>query len=69
VQALKVVVYFHILCEFGTVIAEAKNKLIVVDDEFEREHVYLIPRTKVDHYSHKQVYFNISENSLREFEI
>jgi hypothetical protein len=55
--------------EFGTVIAEAKTKLIVVDDEIIREHVYLIPKTKVDHCSEKQVYFNIPENSLNEFEI
>ena len=45
--------------KFGTVIAETQNKLIVVDDEFSREHVYLIPKTKVDHYVDKQVYFNI----------
>jgi hypothetical protein len=55
--------------EFGTVIAEAKNNLIVVDDEIIREHVYLIPKTKVDHYTHKQVYFSVSEKSLKEFEI
>jgi hypothetical protein len=55
--------------EFGTVIAESNKKLIVVDDEIIREHVYLIPKTKVDHYSHKQVYFNTTENSLKEFEM
>ena len=55
--------------EFGTVIAESKNKLIVVDYEIIREHVYLIPKTKVDHYSHKQVVFNVPEKSLKEFEI
>jgi hypothetical protein len=55
--------------EFGTVIAESKNKLIIVDDEIIREHVYLIPKTKVDHYNNKQVYIDIPENSLKEFEI
>jgi hypothetical protein len=55
--------------EFGTVIAEAKNQLIIVDDEIIREHVYLIPKTKVDHYSDKQVHFNFPENSLKEFEM
>jgi hypothetical protein len=55
--------------EFGTVIAEAKNKLIIVDDEIIREHIYLIPKTKVDHYNYKQVYFNVPESSLKEFEI
>jgi hypothetical protein len=55
--------------EIGTVIAEAKNRLIIVDDEIIREHVYLIPKTKVDHCNDRQVYFNISENSLKEFEM
>jgi hypothetical protein len=55
--------------EFGTVIAETNNKLIIVDDEIIREHVYLIPKTKVDHNSDKQLYFNIPESSLKEFEL
>jgi hypothetical protein len=55
--------------EFGTVIAETKNKLIIVDDEIIREHIYLIPKTKVDHYSHMQVYFDVPKSSLKEFEI
>jgi hypothetical protein len=55
--------------EFGTVIAEAKNNLIVVDDEIIREHVYLIPKTKVDHYIDQQMYFDIPEISLKDFEI
>jgi hypothetical protein len=55
--------------EFGTVIAEAKNNLIIVDDEMIREHVYIIPKTKVDHCGQSQMYFNIPENSLKDFEI
>jgi hypothetical protein len=55
--------------EFGTVIAESSKKLIVVDDEIIREHVYLIPKTKVDHYGYNQVYFNTTENSLKVFEL
>ena len=55
--------------EFGTVIAEAKNKLIVVDDEIIREHVYSLPKTKVDHYGDHQIYFDIPESSLKDFEI
>ena len=55
--------------EFGTVIAEAKNKIIIVADEILRAPVYLIPKTQVDHYSKKQVYFKIPKNSLKEFEI
>jgi hypothetical protein len=55
--------------EFGIVIAEAKNNLIIVDDEIIREHVYSIPKTKVDYYSDKQLYFNVPERSLKDFEI
>lgn len=51
------------------VIAEAKNNLIIVDDEIIREHVYLIPKTKVDRCNDRQVYFKIPEKSLKEFEM
>jgi hypothetical protein len=55
--------------EFGTVIAESKNKIIIVDDEFKRGHVYLIPKTKVDHFRGNRIYINIPEISLKEFEM
>ncbi len=55
--------------EFGTVIAESKNKLIVVDDKVMREHVYLIPKAKIDYFDDKQVYFNVPEISLKKFEM
>jgi hypothetical protein len=54
--------------EIGTVMAESKAKLIIVDDEITREHVYLIPKTKVDRYGDKKVYLDVSENSLKQFE-
>jgi hypothetical protein len=55
--------------EFGTVIVESKNRLIVVDDEIKRDHVYLIPKAKIDYHSDKQLYFNIPESSLKDFEL
>ena len=56
--------------EFGTVIAESKNKLIIVDNEISREHVYLIPKSRIDRYGgDKQLYINIPANSLKEFEM
>jgi hypothetical protein len=55
--------------EFGTVIAESKNRLIVVDDEIKKAHVYLIPKKSIDYYGDKRVNINISENSLKEFEM
>ncbi len=55
--------------KIGTVIAESKAKLIIVDNMIKREHVYLIPKTKVDHYNDKRMYFDLSENSLRDYEM
>ena len=37
--------------------------MIIVDGEIKKEHVYLIPKNKVDLYGDKKVYLNISENS------
>ena len=55
--------------EIGKVIAEYKDKLIILDGEFKRDHVYFIPKIRIDHYGDKRVYVNISEESLKEFEI
>lgn len=55
--------------EIGRVFAEYKDKLVIIDGENKKEHEYLIPKTKVNHYGDNEVYFNISENSLKEFEI
>ena len=54
--------------EIGRVFAEYKDKLIIVDGEVKKEHVYLIPKNKVDLYGDKKIYLNVSENSLKEFE-
>lgn len=54
--------------EIGKVIAEYKDRLIVLDGEIKREHVYLIPKIRIDFYGNKQVYFNIPENLVKEFE-
>jgi hypothetical protein len=55
--------------EFGRVFAEYKDKLLIIDGEHKKEHEYLIPKTKVYHYGDNQVYFNISEDALKDFEI
>jgi hypothetical protein len=51
------------------VFAEYRDKLVIIDGENKKEHVYLILQTKVDRYGDNQVYLNITENSLKEFEI
>lgn len=55
--------------EIGKVFLEYKDKLVIISGDTKKEHTYLIPKTKVHHYSDKRVYFSISENSLKEFEI
>jgi hypothetical protein len=55
--------------QIGRVFAEYKDKLVIIDGEDKKEREYLIPKSKVDRYGEKEVYFNISENSLKEFEI
>jgi hypothetical protein len=54
--------------EIGRIYAEYKDKLVIVDGEIKKEHVYLIPKNKVDLYGDKKVYLNISEISLKYFE-
>jgi hypothetical protein len=55
--------------EIGRVFTEYKDKLVIIDGENVKRHEYLIPKTKVDHYGENEVYFNIPEDSLKEFEI
>jgi hypothetical protein len=55
--------------EIGRVFADYKDKLIIIDGKNRKEHAYSIPKAKVNHYGDKQVYFDISEKSLKEFEI
>jgi hypothetical protein len=54
--------------KIGRVFAEYKDKLIIVDGEVKKEHVYLIPKNKVDLYGDKKIYLNVSESSLKQFE-
>jgi hypothetical protein len=53
----------------GRVFAEYKDNLVIIDGENKKEREYLIPKSRVDRYGDKVVYLNISEISLKEFEI
>ena len=53
----------------GRVFAEYKDNLVIIDGENKKEREYLIPKSRVDRYGDKEVYLNISESSLKEFEI
>jgi hypothetical protein len=54
--------------EIGRVFAEYKDNLVVIDGENKKEHEYLIPKSKIDRIDEKQIYLNISDLSLKEFE-
>ena len=51
------------------VFAEYKDNLVIIDGENKKEREYLIPKSKVDRYGDTEVYLDISESSLKEFEI
>ena len=46
-----------------------KDNLVVIAGENKKEHEYFIPKSKVSRYDDKQVYLNILNNSLKEFEV
>jgi hypothetical protein len=54
--------------EIGRIFAEYKDKLVIVDGEIKKEHVYLIPKNKVGLYGDKKVYLNVSEDALKQCE-
>ena len=55
--------------EIGRVFAVYKDKLVIIDGENRKEHEYLIPKSKIHHYGNNQIYLNLAENSLKDFEI
>ena len=55
--------------KIGRVFAEYKDNLVIIDGENKKEREYLIPKSRVDRYGDKEVYLNILESSLKEFEI
>jgi hypothetical protein len=55
--------------EIGRVFAEYKDRLLVIDGENKKEHEYLIPKSRIDRFGDNQVYFKVTINSLKEFEI
>ena len=54
--------------EIGRVFAEYKDRLLVIDGKNKKEHEYLIPKSRIDHFGDNQVYFNVTLSSLKEFE-
>ena len=55
--------------EIGKVFADIKGNLVVIAGENKKEQKYIIPRSVVSHCDEKQVFVDITANSLKEFEI
>ncbi len=55
--------------EIGKVFTDIKGDLVVITGENKKEDEYIIPRSVVSHCDEKQVFFDITANSLEEFEI
>ena len=55
--------------EIGRVFVEYKDRLLVIDGENKKEHEYLIPKSRIDRFGDNQVYFNMTERTLKDFEI
>ena len=48
--------------------ADVKGNIVAIAGENRKEHEYLIPKSRVSHWDEKQVFIDISVNSLKEFE-
>jgi hypothetical protein len=55
--------------EIGKVFTDIKGDLVVITGENKKEDEYIIPRSVVSHCDEKQVFIDITANSLEEFEI
>ena len=40
--------------EIGKVFTEYKDKLVIISGKIKKEHTYLVPKTKIDHYGDKK---------------
>jgi hypothetical protein len=55
--------------EIGKVFADVKGNIVVIAGENRKEHAYLIPKSRVSHCDEKQVFIDISANSLKELKL
>ena len=52
----------------GNVIAEYKDKLVIIEGATVKSHEYIIPKSTVDHYDGRNIYLNISRDALLRFD-
>ena len=53
----------------GNVIAEYKDKLVIIEGTNIKSHEYIVPKSIVDHYDGNNLYLNKSRNALLEFTV
>jgi len=52
----------------GNVMAEYKDNLIVIDGGIVKLHLYMIPKSKVDHFSEHDIHLKIPSDNLSKFD-
>ena len=53
----------------GNVIAEYKDKLVIIEGGNIKSHEFIVPKSTVDYYDGKNIYLNISRDALLEFDV
>ena len=52
----------HCIC--GNVMAEYKDKIIIIEGDIIKSHEFIIPKSRVDHYDGNDLYLNISRHDM-----
>lgn len=53
----------------GNVMAEYEDNLVIIEGSIIKSHEYIVPKSVVDYYDDKNIYLNISRDTLLEFVI
>ena len=48
----------------GNVMAEYKDKIIIIEGDTIKSHEYIIPKSKVDHYDENDLHLKISRHDM-----
>jgi hypothetical protein len=48
----------------GNVMAEYKDKIVIIEGATIKSHKYIIPKLKVDHFDENSLYLNISRHDM-----
>jgi len=53
-------IYYRQAC----LMAEYKDKIIIIEGDTIKSHEYIIPKSKVDYYDENDVYLNVSRHDM-----